>query len=117
MFAFISSVLSTNALQQARENDVALSLILVAKLLAIGALLALGPDVHLSGTNADEKSHRPVTADDNDANPSHNLKHVVGASDETEAITVGDLALGAAGRSESRQIVVDETITILAKDK
>lgn len=83
-------------LQQSRKHDEALLLVLVAKLLAVCPLLALGPDEHLDGTNGDEKRNRPVTASSDDAHPRQNLVHVVGAGDEREAVAVRDLALGAA---------------------
>lgn len=104
-------------LQQTRENNVALLLVLVTELGAVGTLLALGPDVHLSGTNANEESNRPVAASNDDTDPGHNLKHVVRTGDEAEAVSPGDLALGATGRSEGGQVVVNEGVASLAKDE
>lgn len=104
-------------LQQARKNDVALLLVLVAELLAVGTLFTLGPDKHLRTTNGDEQCNRPVARSDNDTNPRENLVHVVGASDDAEAVACGDLALGTASRAKTGQVQVDESVTDFAKCK
>lgn len=105
-----------SSLSKTGENYIAFLLVLVAKLLAVSLLLALGPDQHLRATNGNEERNGPVAADNNDTNPGQNLVHVVGASNETESVAGGDLALGAAGGAEGGQIVVDEGVANLAKE-
>lgn len=117
---FLSQVLhsqlrSERDLQKARQHDESLLLVAVTKLLAVGALLALGPVEHLRSANGDEESNGPVTADEDDTHPRQHLEHVVGAGHEAEAIAHGDLALGAASGAERRQISVDEGVASLTK--
>lgn len=102
-------------LQQAREDDVALLLVLVTKLLAVGALLAPGPGIHLRSAHADEDGNGPVAAGDDDAHPRQDLEHVVGAGDEPESVARRDLALSAARRSQRRQIQVHRGVAHLSK--
>lgn len=110
-------LLTWRHLQKTGQNDEALLLVLVAKLLAIRLLLALGPDKHLRAADGDEQGHGPVAADNDDADPGEDLVHVVGAGDEAKAVAGRDLALGAARRAERRQVVVDERVARLAKEE
>lgn len=107
--------MSLGSLEDTGEHGVALLLVAVAKLLAVGALLALGPVVHLDDAHGDESGDGPVAAGDDDADPGQDLEHVVGAGDEAEAVADGDLALGAAGGAQGGQVAVDEGVARLAK--
>jgi hypothetical protein len=104
-------------LQQTRKHDVSLLLVLVAKLLAIGALLAHTPGVHVRAANGNEQCDRRATADENHADPGQDLKRVVGARHQAETQTLGDLALGTAGAAKRGQVLVDQEVASLAKDK
>jgi hypothetical protein len=103
-------------LQESGQQDISLLLVAVAKLLAVCTLLAPGPVVHLRSTNGNEEGNTPVSADNNDTDPCENLEHVVGASDETEAIADGDLALSAAAGSQGRQVPVNKSVTTLGEE-
>lgn len=103
-------------LQQPRQHDKTLLLVLVAKLFAIRSLLTLGPGKHLRGANTDEKRHRPVPTGNDDTNPRQNFVHVVGACDNGEPVTRGNLALSPTGRAQRGQIQVDQGVTSLAKE-
>lgn len=102
-------------LQESRQNDIALLLVLVGKLLAICNLLALGPGVHLRSAYGNEENHRPVTANNDDADPGQDLVHVVGAGDKREAVARWYLAFGSPGRSKTRQVQVNHGIGGFAK--
>lgn len=106
----------TLPLAESRENAKALLLVLVAKLLAIGCLLVLGPEVHLSSANQDEKRHAPVAAGDDNANPGKNLVHVVGAGHQGEAIAVGNLAFGATSGAERGEVEMDHGVADFTKE-
>lgn len=101
-------------LEQEREEHSLLGLVLVAKLLAVGSLLALGPDVHLGGTNRDEEGNGPVAGDNDDTDPGEDLVHVVGARHQTEAVALGNLALSATRGTQRRQVHVDGGVGKLA---
>ena len=60
-------------LQEAGQDDIALLLVLIAKLLAVGALLALGPGEHVKGADRDEEGDGGAAADDDDADPGEDL--------------------------------------------
>ena len=83
----------------------ALAAICGAKLLAIAALLLLGPERHLTGGDGQEQDGGKVaTAEHDDRQPGQSLKEVVWAGDEVEAVAPGDLALGASvGRAQVAQ--------------
>lgn len=104
-----------SGLQKTRKHDESLLLVLVAKLLSVRTLLALGPREHLESAYRDEESHRPVTARDNDANPGQHLEHVVRAGHQGEGEADGDLALRAACGTQARQVQVDRGVAKLAK--
>lgn len=102
-------------LQKTREDSITLLLVTVAKLLSVCALLALGPGVHLRTTDGDEESNRPVSADDDDGNPRQNLVHVVGGSDQAEAISNWNLSLGSTDGAQAREVQMDQSITSLSE--
>lgn len=106
----------TTKSQKTREDDISLLLVVVAKLLAVRTLLALAPGEHLRGANGDEEGDAPVSAGDDHAKPRDDLKHVVGAGHELEAVADGDLALGAASGSQASQVSVDGGVAQLAKE-
>lgn len=108
---------SLSCLQKTRQHHESLLLVLVAELLAVSSLLALAPAEHVHGANGDEEGDRGTSADKDHANPGNHLKHVVGAGDELEAVAVGDLALGAAGAAQGRQVGVDAEVGDLAKEE
>ena len=103
-------------LEQTGKHDVALPLVLVAKLGTVGALLALGPDVHLRGADGDEEGDGPAPARQYHARPREDLIHVVGAGHDGEAVAVGDLPLGAAGAAQRREVAVHEGVAGLAEE-
>lgn len=104
-------------LEDAGEQDELLLLVRLGELLAVRALLALGPLGHLGSADDNEDGNGPAAAGDDDADPRENLKHVVGAGDEGEAVAAGDLALGAAAGAQAGEVEVDNGVGGLAKEE
>lgn len=108
----------TGFLSQTREDDRALLLVLVAKFLAVALLLLPGPAPHLQSTNKDEEQHAHVElTDQEDTQPSQDLKEVVGAGDSAETKSSRDASLGSTGPTKVTQDVVRVQVRHLAKDK
>lgn len=104
-------------LQQTREHDRALLLVLVAKLLAVGLLLAPAPGPHVVHTDGDEKDEAGAARRDNDARPRDDLEHVVGARHEPEREALGQLALRLTGLAQAGQVLVDAEVADLAEEE
>ena len=104
-------------LDEAGKHGVFLLLVLVAKLLAQRLLLVARPLAHVNDAGADEEQDGPAAADHDDASPSHDLEHVVGAGDEVAADAVRDAALGSAGLAQAGEMLMDSPVAVLANDK
>ena len=109
---------SANFLSKAGEDDSALLLILVTKLLAVAILLLPSPAPHLQPTHSNEDQHTPVQlADKENTQPSQNLKEVVGTGNDTEAEPRRNASLSGTGPAEITQDVVRIQIRQLTEDK
>lgn len=113
---FPSTCLRPTRLEKSREDDGPLLLVLVAELLAVGLLLAPGPRPHEVAADGDKEGQGGAAGDGDDAGPSDDLEHVVGAGDEAEAVAAGDLAGGLAGLPQRGEVVVDVSVGELAED-
>lgn len=102
--------------QKTRQHDEPLLLILVSELLAVGLLLAPAPGIHKVRADDDEDDERRGAGDEDDADPSDDLKHVIRTGDEGEAEAGGDLAGGLAGLAQRGEVPVDVCVGELAAE-
>ena len=109
--------MASKGLDKTGQHSIPLLLVAVTKLLAECLLLAPGPAAHVDDTGADEDSDGPAAADQNNTNPSENLKHVVWAGDQVATNAVGDTLFGAAGLAEAGQVLMDDPVARLTDGK
>lgn len=64
----------------------------IRELLAVALVLLDGPDVHLADGDDKEQVRGPRQGQDRDSQPGQGLEKVVGARNQVETITAGDLA-------------------------
>lgn len=100
------------------QQDGALLLVLVAKVLAVADLLLPGPAPHLQTTNKSEDDNTPVQlASQVDTQPSNDLKHIVGASDKVEPEALGNATLSGTRTTEAAQNQVSIEVEDLAQSE
>lgn len=102
------------SLDKTGKHGVALGLVAVTELIAKSPLLAAGPAAHVDSTGGNEDNNSKAAADQDDTNPSEDLKHVVGAGNQVATNAVGDTTLSAAGLAEAGQVLVDNPVANLA---
>lgn len=99
------------------EHDIALVLVLVAKLLSVRALLVVAPLTHPRATPDDEDDNRPVAAGNDNSQPRDDLEHVVRARYNIESDSMGDPSLSRTRRTQIRQVLVDQSVASLSKQE
>jgi hypothetical protein len=111
-----TAVVVTRESEEAGDEGELLLLVGLGELLAVGALLALGPVEHGVGADGKEDDGAPAATGDDDADPGDDLEHVVGAGDEAGAVALGDAPLGAAGGAQTGEVEVDDGVGDLAEE-
>ena len=87
-------------LDDAREHDKALLLVLVCKFLPIASFLLASPGNHLGACNNDEQQYAQVLGYQTDANPCDNFPQVIRARHPTEAEALWDCSDCSAFRTQ-----------------
>lgn len=88
-----SSHSSGEVLENTREDSESLSLVLIAELFAVPALLLLAPGAHLRRRNYEEHNGAETPAHQRNADPRDDFEKVVRASNEIEADALGNATL------------------------
>lgn len=105
-------------LKDTRDNDKALALVLVTKLLTVPALFLGGPTGHLSTAHSNEEQNAPAQATHQiDTDPSEDLEQVVGAGDQTEPKPGWDTPLGGTSTAQVAQHQVGVQVCQFGKGK
>jgi hypothetical protein len=103
---------------KSREDNRALLLVLVTKLLAVALLLLPSPAPHLKTTNPDKEQHAQVQLTDKEnTQPSKDFKEVVRASDSTEPKSRRNATLSGTRAAQVTQNVVRIQIGDLTEDE
>lgn len=103
--------------EKTRQHDELLLLVRLGELFAKGTLLALAPAEHVGSADGDEEDGEDAACGDDDANPRHDLKHVVGAGHQAGSEALGNAPLGAAPGAQAGEVQVHDGIADLANDE